>query len=246
MNSRRLPHDRYITAVVDALAAAGLGPTSAETSDSGTNRYETGPDAGCITQLQALLTWDVDAPGLNASKHRTGFVLLWEHPVEQWQWAPCKKPEARKRQPEPLPLHRWADPAAVVDVVRVLLAGLPVPAGGDPRLWLHFVAASEAVTAWASTKNSPQEGTPVTTPIGEALRQAADRATACWTPEPSGPGLCSLLGEVAREGRLDEVDLWDAVVTHLGEELTVPWERAPGRTRTDVAAMLRAVAAGVE
>ena len=45
-----------------------------------------------------------------------------------------------------------------------------------------------------------------------------------------------------RDGsRPDPTDLWDAVVTHLGEEMTVAWERQPGRTPADVAALLRAV-----
>ncbi|MFE9003179.1 hypothetical protein ACFYOY_13705 [Streptomyces sp. NPDC007875] len=38
------------------------------------------------------------------------------------------------------------------------------------------------------------------------------------------------------------VDAWDALVTHMGEELVVPWERAPGRTTDDVVNTLRAAA----
>lgn len=80
--------------------------------------------------------------------------------------------------------------------------------------------------------------------IGIGLRTAADLAEAHWSPDPNGPGICSLLAMAApADGRRpDETDLWDAVVTHLGEELTVAWERRPGRTGADVAAMLRAAA----
>ncbi|MBK3572631.1 hypothetical protein JHN63_02085 [Streptomyces sp. MBT65] len=144
---RALPHDLYITAVVDALGAAGLEPTTAETSDAESNRYDA---TGLTTQLDALLTWDGDTTGLNTDEHEDGLVLLWEHPAEQWQWAPRGAHGSLVHEPEFLPLHRWADPAAVVDVARVLLAGLPVPGGEDPRLWAHYVSSSEAVTAWAA------------------------------------------------------------------------------------------------
>jgi hypothetical protein len=147
MSTRTLPHDPYIEAVVDALTAAGLAPTTAETSDAESNRYDT---SGLTTQLDALLVWDGDSTGLNTHVHEDGIALLWEHPAEQWQWAPRKTHGELEREPEFLPLHRWADPAAVVDVVRVLLAGLAVPGGEDPRLWLHFISASAAVEAWAA------------------------------------------------------------------------------------------------
>ncbi|WP_411078507.1 hypothetical protein [Streptomyces sp. cmx-10-25] len=77
-----------------------------------------------------------------------------------------------------------------------------------------------------------------------ALHRAADLAAAHWTPEPNGPGICSLIAMAAPQdgSRPDEADLWDAVVTHLGEEMTVAWERRPGRSHADVAAMLRAAA----
>ncbi|MGW6210988.1 hypothetical protein [Streptomyces sp. NPDC055109] len=147
MTNRTLPHDPYITAVVDALIGAGLEPASAETSDAESNRYDT---SGLTTQLDALLLWDGDTcPVLNNDVHEDGIALLWEHPAEQWQWAPRKQHGGLVHEPEFLPLHRWADPAAVVEVVRVLLAGLPVPGGEDPRLWSGFVSASEAVTTWA-------------------------------------------------------------------------------------------------
>jgi hypothetical protein len=145
MSIRILPHDPYIEAVVDALTAAGLEPTWAETRDTEENRFD--PDSG--TELDALLEWDGDAAGLDTGVHEDGIALLWEHPAEQWQWAPRKRHGELKYEPEFLPLHRWADPAAVVDVVRVLLAGLPVPGGEDPRLWANYISASEAVAAWA-------------------------------------------------------------------------------------------------
>ncbi|MEU1275284.1 hypothetical protein [Streptomyces sp. NPDC005799] len=144
MTTRELPHDPYITAVVNALTAAGLEPSDAETRDTEENRFA--PDAGA--ELDALLVWDGDASGLNTDVYEDGFVLLWEHPAEQWQWGPRKRHGELVHEPEFLPLHRWADPAAVVDVVRVLSAGLAVPGGQDARLWAGYIAAAEAVTAW--------------------------------------------------------------------------------------------------
>lgn len=81
--------------------------------------------------------------------------------------------------------------------------------------------------------------------IGTALRAAADLAETRWSPDPNGPGICSLLAMTAADDgrRPDATDLWDAVVTHLDEELTTSWERRPGRTAADVASMLRAAAA---
>ncbi|MGR3875756.1 hypothetical protein ACUXZZ_45305 (plasmid) [Streptomyces graminifolii] len=79
------------------------------------------------------------------------------------------------------------------------------------------------------------------TAISTALRRAADLAETRWSPDPNGPGICSLLEEVSPDGwdGPGVVDLWDAVVTHLGEVLTTPWELAPGRTSAEVASMLR-------
>lgn len=147
---RTLPHDPYITAVVDALTAAGLEPTTAETSDAEINQYETGPDAGCTTQLQALLVWDGDADGLNTDAHEDGIALLWEHPAGQWQWAPRKQHGELEHEPEFLvSLGRWVDPAVVVIVVRALLAGDPAPTAVGP-LWLEHEQAQAAVEAWES------------------------------------------------------------------------------------------------
>lgn len=38
---------------------------------------------------------------------------------------------------------------------------------------------------------------------------------------------------------------WDALVTHLGEQLAVTWERTPGRTQLQVVSALRAAAVEV-
>ena len=82
------------------------------------------------------------------------------------------------------------------------------------------------------------------TDLVDALHAAATLAETHWTPDPNGPGICTLLAMAAPQdgSRPDDTDLWDAVVTHLDEEMTVAWERKPGRTRDDVANMLRSAA----
>lgn len=151
MSDRALPHDPYITAVVGALTAAGLEPTSAETSDAESNRYDT---SGLTTQLDALLVWDGDtSPALNVDAHEDGIALLWEHPAEQWQWAPRKAHGSLEHEPEFLPtLGIWSDPAAVVATVRALLAGEPLPEGHAPY-WHPADSVRRAVEAWETDES---------------------------------------------------------------------------------------------
>lgn len=147
MTDRQLPHDPYITAVVDALTAAGLEPTYTETRDTEENRFD--PE-GCSTELDALLVWDGDADGLDTDVHEDGLVLLWAHPAGQWQWAPRKRHGELERGPEFLArLGLWSDPAAVVATVRALLAGEPLPEGHAPY-WHPADAVRRAVDAWAA------------------------------------------------------------------------------------------------
>lgn len=144
---RTLPHDPYIAAVDDALTDAGLAPDWTQISDTETNRYDA---TGETTQLDALLVWTGDHPGVNTAVHEDGIALLWEHPAEQWQWAPRKQHGELEREPEFLPkLGRYSDPAAVVAVVRALLAGDPLPEGHAPY-WHEADAVRRAVTAWAA------------------------------------------------------------------------------------------------
>jgi hypothetical protein len=144
---RALPHDLYITAVVNALTKAGLEPDDHWTSDAEINRYDGGPDAGCTTMLNAYLDWDTSAA------RDDGIALVWDHPAEQWQWAPRKSSGVLAHDPEFLPtLPRWARPGAVVATVRDLLAGRAVstmPSG----LWEEHEQAQAAVDAWAASES---------------------------------------------------------------------------------------------
>lgn len=140
--SRALPHDPYITAVVDALTAAGLEPDNWWTSDAEANLYAEGPDAGCTTMLSAVLRWDADEENATG---RDGLFLFWDHPAEQWQYARMNRP------PEFLPrVGRYSDPGAVATIARALLADTPLPKGYAPY-WHPADAVRRAVDAWANT-----------------------------------------------------------------------------------------------
>ena len=145
MPERALPHDPYITAVVDALANAGLDPDSYWTDDA-----ETDPRGdGCEMMLDAVLTWNDDHHALNAAALPHGLILLWAHSAEQWQYAPLREHGANE-EPQFLPyLGQYADPAAIVPTVRALLAGEPVPEGYAPY-WHPADAVKAAVEAWAA------------------------------------------------------------------------------------------------
>lgn len=140
-----LPHDPYITAVVDALTAAGLEPDDWWTSDAEIDGYDEGPDDGCTTMLDAILRWDADD-----WQDEDGLVLIWEHPTEQWQYA-RPRPEGGNTEPEFLPnLGRYSHPASVAATARALLAGQPTPEGHAPY-WHEADAVSAAVTAWETS-----------------------------------------------------------------------------------------------
>ncbi|MFM9542277.1 hypothetical protein [Streptomyces turgidiscabies] len=145
MTAPALPHDPYITAVVEALTAAGLEPDTYWTSDAEINPYDDGPDAGCTTMLNAVIGWDD-----NTDDNSGGLFLFWDHPAEQWQHARPRVNRGGNTGPEFLPkLGRWSDPAAVVATARALLANEPMPEGHAPY-WHPAAAVRRAVDAWAA------------------------------------------------------------------------------------------------
>ena len=142
-----LPHDPYISAVIDALAADDLEPDDFRTSGAEIDRYDSGPDAGRTTMLDAYLDWDT------SPAHAHGIALLWEHPAEEWMWAPRAEAGHLAHDPEFLPgLPRWTHPDAVVAAVRNLLGGLDVPPEAA-ALWAGYAEAQAAVDAWAETES---------------------------------------------------------------------------------------------
>lgn len=147
-----LPHDPYITAVIDALTSAGLEPTDAWTSDAEIDPYRTDGDAGCATMLTAVISWDGDHPAIADAVAPDGMLLFWDHPAEQWQYAERDAGGGNTR-PEFIPrLGRYSQPEAVVAAVRALLAGQPQPEGHAPY-WHEADGVRTAVDAWADAES---------------------------------------------------------------------------------------------
>lgn len=85
--------------------------------------------------------------------------------------------------------------------------------------------------------------------VANVLRSTADLLEAeGWDPERNSVifAIDRAAGYVPGKGTPDAeqttLDAWDALVTHLDEQLVVPWERTPGRTQADVVDALRAAA----
>jgi hypothetical protein len=70
---------------------------------------------------------------------------------------------------------------------------------------------------------------PLHNPIADAIDRAAGYMPGKGTPD-------------AEQATLDA---WEALVTHLGDQLVVEWETAPGRTQLQVLTALRSAAKAV-
>ena len=85
--------------------------------------------------------------------------------------------------------------------------------------------------------------------VASVLRDTASLLEAeGWDPERNSVifAIDRAAGYVPGKGTPDAeqttLDAWDALVTHLGEQLVVPWERTPGRTPLQVMTALRRAA----
>ena len=135
------PHTPYITAVIEALTAAGLEPTGWWHSDLDGNPYGEGE------MLNALLTWDGGHPAASGRVADRGMILLWEHPAEAWQYA-RRRSGGGNEEPQVIPsLPLWANPTGVVEIVRQLLSEGPVPTDAHLR-WNRHAEMQAAVDAW--------------------------------------------------------------------------------------------------
>ncbi|MFJ8791432.1 hypothetical protein [Streptomyces sp. NPDC102462] len=131
--TRELPHDPYITAVRDALTAAGLNLTDHCWTDDGETR-------GTYCYLNAVVTLDPsgtvgemaeDIPAGTPWPH--GLLLIWEwHTgIEAEQGEPDKGPQwlfaelkddGSSAYPTVLPVVGYASPAAVVEAARKVIS----------------------------------------------------------------------------------------------------------------------------
>lgn len=146
-----LPHDPYIAAVVTVLSAVGAAPSEWWTDSGEENRHD---EDGLACMLTATLVWDDEHPSLNTELYPHGIVLLWESPVEDWQWAPRKADGHLERDPEPIAtMGRWSAPVAVAETSVALLTGRAAPAGYAPY-WDEAAPVVEAVAAWEAAEQA--------------------------------------------------------------------------------------------
>jgi hypothetical protein len=153
--TRALPHDPYITAVIDALADVGLDPTDITLDDCDTR--------GTHCYLRAVITYDEDTP-LNPDHWQHGLTLLWEWhtgieaadgepergPV--WLWAKRLR-DGATREPEVLRVDGYANPVQVAAAMHELdLVGRPVK--DRPGRWDGAAALDAACEAWGAEEAS--------------------------------------------------------------------------------------------
>ncbi|MEV8396097.1 hypothetical protein ACFVAF_34655 [Streptomyces sp. NPDC057596] len=130
---RTLPHDPYITAVCEALTAAGLELTDHCWTDDCETR-------GTYCYLNAVITLDPsgtitsgDENAKDAAAWPHGLLLLWEWHTgieaedgepergPLWQFAELKE-DGSSAYPTSLPVYGYASPAAIVEAARKVVA----------------------------------------------------------------------------------------------------------------------------
>jgi hypothetical protein len=175
---RTLPHDPYITAVCDALTAAGLEPGD----DTWLSDAET---RGTYCYLGAVITLDPSGTRdpfdydtkTAAADWPCGLILTWEwHTgIEEgygvpergpvWEFAEVKA-DGSNAYPTQLPVYGYASPAAVVEAARKVIDH-QIGAGdfynlGQPRWdggiigdsWDHADTLDAACETWAAKEET--------------------------------------------------------------------------------------------
>ncbi|WP_030878788.1 hypothetical protein [Streptomyces sp. NRRL S-1868] len=172
MTNQALPHDPYITAVCEALTAAGIELTDHCWTDDCETR-------GRYCYLNAVITLDpsrtitsADEADQDAAEWPHGLLLTWEwhtgidaehgDPARGplWQFAELNN-DGSNEYPTDLPVHGYASPAAVADATRKVISreigagslqgfGQPQWVGGlIGGSWEHANALDAACTTWA-------------------------------------------------------------------------------------------------
>lgn len=98
-----LPHDPYIDAVDQALAAAGLEPDTYRTS-------ATEEDDG-QPSLSAVIQWTGENPIVDSETMPEGLALFWS-PADGWRWA-ARREDGGNNWPRSLKVDTWAAPVVV-------------------------------------------------------------------------------------------------------------------------------------
>ncbi|MDW6058048.1 hypothetical protein SAZ11_08095 [Streptomyces sp. FXJ1.4098] len=149
-----LPHDPYITAIVDALTTAGFTPADNFTDDSDTS--------GSHFYLRAVITLDPDTSGIDPQRWPHGLILIWEWHTgievadgepergPTWEWARLVDSHGQCGERAALTAVGYASPAYVVESVRALIErrnqSTPV------ELWEHAMELDAACAAWGAAE----------------------------------------------------------------------------------------------
>jgi hypothetical protein len=135
------PHVDYMSAVADALTAAGLAPDSWHAEDNGGGR------------LDGVFKWNKSNPLTPLAEFPQGVVISWEQ-YNGWEYAPVN-PDRFLGNFRELVGAMYADPSAVVTAARLLLAGNldKLPVKNAPN-WDGTDALYDAVIAY--TDNLPE------------------------------------------------------------------------------------------
>ncbi|MFJ7999018.1 hypothetical protein ACIQ7D_17985 [Streptomyces sp. NPDC096310] len=144
----QLPHDPYITAVGDALAAVGMDAAHHWTSDADTR--------GLHHYLNATLTLTSEDSGIDPALWPNGLLLIWEwHPGREdgeadrgpvWLWAKQLR-DGGNSTPEVLPVDGYANPLQVAAAGHELaITGRAVKR--RPGQWTSARGLTAAITVW--------------------------------------------------------------------------------------------------
>ena len=149
---RTLPHDPYITAVVEALTDTGLDPAGEVwTSDA--------ESAGSYRYLSATIILTPDTTAIDPARWPHGLLLRWEwhtgteaadgEPERGPAWTWAKRARRDNSEPELLPVDGYANPVQVTAAAHELAAsGAAVKP--RPGRWAAAAGLDQACAAWAA------------------------------------------------------------------------------------------------
>lgn len=140
--SDALPHDPYITAVIDALTTAGLGPDDCWTSCA--DEYDSDD---CLIP-SAVLSWTPNHPAVDATEFDHGIGVYWNSAVG-WECA-RRGPYGTNEPPYGLGPDLWGAPKHVVTAVREYLA-LVEHYSDVSGEWERAGEVRAAVEAWSAS-----------------------------------------------------------------------------------------------
>jgi hypothetical protein len=148
--TRTLPHDPYITAIVDALTEATLVPEQADAFVE---------DSYDVPYLRGVITLTPETSGIPADRFPHGLILIWDWHTSRdedydrgpiWQWARLNDDGSSRYPYEPLPVPGWVAPAMLAATAATLVhTGNPTPMGSQWHDHLR-TPVETAIEQWAA------------------------------------------------------------------------------------------------